>query len=336
MCTTSTRRASLRACSQAAAPDAPAENARVTPIHMDLIDSLEQVADLDVDTNVPMSEHTSFRIGGPADLLVVPHTMEALASAVRLFREAGQKPVVIGNGTNLLVLDGGIRGVVVKIANGMSRVTVEDDLIIAESGVRMASLCSTCAHHGLGGLEWAAGIPGTLGGALMMNAGAHGGEIGPLTEWVKTVLPTGEFRTLQRQELTFGYRMSCFQGSPEVIVQAALRLVKDDPAVVHAKLCDIIETRCEKQPVAMPSAGCVFKRSPGEGAGRLVDWAGCKGMRVGGAVVSEKHANFIVNEGSATAADVLKLIEVVRAKVKERFDVDLKTEICILGEPAEE
>jgi UDP-N-acetylmuramate dehydrogenase len=301
---------------------------------MRILECLEQITGLDVRTDVPMSEHTSFGIGGPADILAIPHTVGALAKTIDVVRGAGQTPTIIGNGTNLLVLDGGIRGTVIKIANGLSRVSVEGDVITAEGGVRMASLCRTCAEEGLGGMEWAAGIPGTLGGALTMNAGANGGEIAPLVEWVRVVTPLGALKTLDRSQLRFGYRSSCFQDGDDVIAEAALRLEKTDPATVLARMCEIIETRCEKQPLAMPSAGCVFKRSSIDAAGRLVDAAGGKGMRVGGAVVSEKHANFILNEGDATAADVLELIARIRARVKEEFDVDLNTEICIIGEPA--
>jgi UDP-N-acetylmuramate dehydrogenase len=299
---------------------------------MSILQQLRQIPDLSVETCVPMAGHTSFGIGGPADILATPHTMEALAAALKAAHSTDIPLTVIGNGTNLLVLDGGIRGVVLKVANGLSRTRVEGDLIVAESGVRVASLCRICADEGLGGLEWAAGIPGTLGGALVMNAGAWGGEIGQLVEWVTVATRDGELRRLPREQITFAYRFSSFQGSPNVVAQAALKLVPSDPATVHSRLCEIIETRCEKQPLAMPSAGSVFKRSGDDGAGRFVDRAGCKGMRVGGAVVSEKHANFIVNDGNATARDVLELIQQVQAKVKSQFGLDLKTEICVVGE----
>lgn len=302
---------------------------------MNLLSALQQIPDLDVQTNVPMSAHTSFGIGGPADILVIPHTVEALAGAMSAVHAAGQKPLVIGNGTNLLVLDNGIRGVVIKVANGLSRVAVEGDLITAECGVRMASLCRACADLGLSGLEWAAGIPGTLGGALAMNAGANGGEIGQATEWVRVVWPTGDLETLDRSQLSFGYRTSCFRTMGVVVAQAGLRLVPCEPAVVLERVCAKIEERCQKQPLAMPSAGCVFKRPEGDYAGRLLEQAGAKGMRVGDAVVSTKHANFIVNEGHATAADVLELIRRVRARVLERFGVELDTEICVVGEGAD-
>jgi UDP-N-acetylmuramate dehydrogenase len=300
---------------------------------MDILTSLQQIPDLDVTSGAPMSEHTSFGIGGPADLLVVPHTVPALADAVRVVHAAGQRPMVIGNGTNLLVLDGGIRGVVLKVANGLSRVCVQDDLLVAEGGARLAALCRACADSGLAGMEWAAGIPGTLGGALMMNAGAYGGETGKVTEWVDVVCPDGRLERLSRDALAFGYRTSCFQGGNGIIARAGLRLRRGDKAAIHEKMCQVLEERCTKQPVAMPSAGSVFKRPNGDYAGRLLEEAGAKGTRVGGAVVSTKHANFILNENDATAQDVLALIDVVRAKVKATFDVELATEVHVVGEP---
>lgn len=306
---------------------------RASTEQMNALQTLQQIPDLSVQSAVPMSGHTSFGIGGPADILVVPHTVAGLAEAIRTLYDLGQHPTVIGNGTNMLVLDGGIRGVVVKIANGMSAVRIEGDRVVAESGVRVASLCRTCADHGLGGLEWAAGIPGTLGGALTMNAGANGGEIGQFTEWVRYITPDGRLETRWSQEGDFGYRSSYFQGKDLVIAQAGLRLLPGEPAELREKMCGVLENRCQKQPVAMRSAGCVFKRPEGDYAGRLLEEAGAKGMRVGDALVSPKHANFIVNEGNATADDVLTLIEMVRQRVRDKFGVDLVPEICVMGEP---
>lgn len=300
---------------------------------MDILQSLRQIPDLDVETDVPMSAHTSFAIGGPADILVVPHTIAGLVGAIEATSDGGQTPTIIGNGTNTLVLDGGIRGVVIKIANGLSRVEVDDDVIVAESGARVACLCRVCADRGLGGMEWAAGIPGALGGALTMNAGANGGEVGQFVQWVKAITPTGQIKTLHRDELSFGYRDSCFRESDLIIAQAALRLIKSNPATVWSDMLDTLKCRSDKQPVTMRSAGCVFKRPPNDFAGRLLDEAGAKGMRVGDAVVSTKHANFIVNAGNATARDVLELVDRVKARVKVAFGVDLIVEICIIGEP---
>jgi len=300
---------------------------------MDLLHCLRRIPHVDVGTNVPMSQHTSFGIGGPADILVIPHTIEALAQAVKAVYAAGEEPMVMGNGTNMLVLDGGVRGVVIKVCNGLSRVTAHDDLVTAESGVRVASLCCTCADFGLSGLEWAAGIPGALGGALTMNAGANGGEVGQFVEWVRVVRPDGSIEKLSRAQLAFGYRYSSFQGIKAVIAQACLRLHPCDPVIIRERMCAVLEERCEKQPVAMPSAGCVFKRPKNDYAGRLLEEVGAKGLRVGGAVVSEKHANFIVNDGGATAADVLELIDLARTKVWDVFGVDLVPEVCVRGEP---
>lgn len=302
-------------------------------MHDSLLRQLQAVPGLTVETKVPMSEHTSFRIGGPADMLVTPSSVESLAQALKITHEHGERPLIIGKGTNMLVLDGGIRGVVIKPAGGMERVEVDGSRIIADSGVRLASLCRACADEGLAGLEWAAGIPGTVGGAIHMNAGAHGGEIGPLTEWVSVATFAGEIVTYPRDQIHFGYRTSSFQGMDAVIAQACLVLEPSSPAAVHSAMCEIVETRCSKQPVAMPSAGCVFKRPQNDYAGRLLQEVGAKGMSVGGAVVSPKHANFIVNAGSATAQDVLELIALVKAKVFDTFGVDLQTEVCVVGEP---
>jgi len=298
-----------------------------------LIDTLLHIPDLDVETDVPMSAHTSFGIGGPADALVTPKTSEALAQVMKVLFRAGERPLVIGKGTNMLVLDGGIRETVVKLAGGLDHIEVDGDRIVADSGVRLASLCRACADNGLTGMEWSAGIPGTLGGALHMNAGANGGEIGQFTEWVTIVTLDGELQTLRRDEIGFSYRSSSFQEMDCIIARAGLRLEEATQSEVHEKICGVIESRCQKQPVAMPSAGCVFKRPTNDYAGRLLDEAGAKGMRVGGAVVSHKHANFIVNDGDATAQDVLELIGLVRGKVKDLFGVELATEVCVVGEP---
>lgn len=298
-----------------------------------LIEQLEAIPDLKVETDIPMSRYTSFGIGGPADVVVTPHTVEALAAAVRALHETGEVPLLIGNGTNLLVLDGGVRGVVIRAANGMSTVRIEGTRVAADSGARLGTLCREAAACGLSGLEWAAGIPGTLGGALVMNAGAHGGEIGPLVRWVRVIHPDGTLEMLDQEHLWFSYRNSCFQGSPLIIAEAGLELTPADPAAIHQTICDTIQTRCDKQPVALPSAGCIFKRPDKDYAGRLVEAVGGKGMRVGGAMVSEKHANFIVNDGGATALDVLRLIRQVKDRVHERFAVELATEVCVVGEP---
>ena len=313
--------------------EGPGAGVAIDTMSNNLLADLSRVPDLQVETGVPMSLHTSFGIGGPADILVTPLTPEALAQTLKVLHDAHEKPLILGKGTNMLVLDGGIRGVVLKLAGGLQSVSVEGECVTADSGARLACLCRTCADNGLSGLEWAAGIPGTLGGALNMNAGAHGGEIGQLTQWVTVATADGQLETLQRDQLSFGYRTSCFQRMDAVIARACLQLEHSCPAEVRRNMHEVVQKRCASQPVAMPSAGCVFKRPLNDYAGRLLQEAGAKGMQVGGAVVSPKHANFIVNAGGATAQDVLELIELVQGRVRELFGVDLHTEVCVVGEP---
>ena len=298
----------------------------------ELVARLGSIADNWVSLDAAMSEQTSFGIGGKADIFVEPGTVAGLVASVRLAHEAGVKPVFFGAGTNVLVRDGGIRGVVIKVGPRLARVTVESTHIAAEAGARLATLCRESVSHGLSGLEFAAGIPGCVGGAIIMNAGAHGGEMGNVTRWVRVVEPDGNLRLLNREELTFGYRASSLQGTGLCIVEAGFELLRADPEQIHLALCETIERRCRKQPVSHSSAGSVFKRPEGDYAGRLVEEAGAKGMRVGGAAISDKHANFIITEKSARAADVLRLIEAVRERVHDRSGVWLQPEVHVIGE----
>jgi UDP-N-acetylmuramate dehydrogenase len=294
--------------------------------------SLTRVEGVAVRENEPLSRHTSFGIGGPADLFVIPRHAEALRQVIRISTDEGIEPVVLGNGTNLIVRDQGIRGVVVRIAGPLNHVRTEETLAVAEAGATLASICFLCAQNGLAGLEFAAGIPGTLGGGLIMNAGANGGEMGDVTEWVEIARPDGSLVRLDGSALDFAYRHSSLKANDGAIVRAGLRLEPGNRTEIHRRLCDVIALRCAKQPVSLPSAGCIFKRPDDDYAGRLLEEAGAKGMRVGGAAVSRKHANFVVNLGGATAADVLKLIEAARERVYEKFGVTLEPEVCIVGE----
>ena len=298
----------------------------------ELVAKLGSIADNWVSLDAAMSEQTSFGIGGTADVFVEPGTVSGLAASVRVSHEAGVKPVFFGAGTNVLVRDGGIRGVVIKVGPRLARVTVEGTHLVAEAGARLASLCRESVAHGLSGLEFAAGIPGCVGGAIIMNAGAHGGEMGNVTRWVRVVQPDGNLRLLRGDELTFGYRASSLQGTDMCIAEAGFELVRADPERIHLALCETIERRCIKQPVSHSSAGSVFKRPDGDYAGRLVEEAGAKGMRVGGASISEKHANFIITEKSARATDVLQLIDAVREKVHEKSGVWLQPEVHVIGD----
>ena len=299
-----------------------------------LAEQLAAVPDAEVRMREPLARYTSFGVGGPADVLVMPGSAKALQQVMRIVCDTGARPLVLGNGTNLIVRDGGMRGVVVLTARGLTGLTVQGTDIITESGRALASLCCTCAQRGLAGMEFAAGIPGTLGGALIMNAGANGGEIGSVTRWVEVVEPDGSVTRYEPEQLQFGYRESALKGLDGAVLRACLGLAPGDPDQVHDALCEAMALRCARQPVALASAGSIFKRPEGDYAGRLLEEAGAKGMCVGGAAVSEKHANFIVNRGGATARDVLSLIEALRQLVYDRSGVMLEPEVCVVGEDA--
>lgn len=295
---------------------------------------LQALPGLEIRVAEPMSRHTSFGIGGPADLMAIPHSPQALQELLRVCHAHGHRPLVLGNGTNVLVRDGGLRGVVIKIGDGLGEMHREGQQIRVQSGASLARLCVQAADWGLAGLSFAAGIPGTVGGAVWMNAGAWEGTVGALVREVTVFDLAGEERLLLPPELDFSYRHSALQGQDLVIVEALLELQPGDPRELHAELCAIIERRCQKQPVAWPSAGSIFKRPCDDYAGRLVEVVGGKGLRVGGAVISPKHANFIINEGGATAADVLELLEQIRERVHDQEGVWLETEVQVIGEEA--
>lgn len=280
----------------------------------------------------PMSRHTSFRIGGPADALVTPTTIPELKQVLRFCQEYQLPTVVIGNGSNLLVKDSGIRAVVIKIAGAMSTVTLTATGLIAEVGISLASLARTAVEAGLGGLEFAAGIPGSLGGAVMMNAGAYGGEMRDVVKQVWAFDVHGDEHVLTKEQLDFGYRHSALMDRQLIAAKVELCLPDKDPIESQAIIADLAARRREKQPLQLPSAGSVFKRPPGHYAGALIEQAGLMGKRIGGAEVSTLHAGFIVNVGNATAADVEELIRLVQATVLQRFGVSLETEVRVIGE----
>ena len=284
--------------------------------------------------NEPLSAHTSFGIGGPADLLVIPHDPQALLAVQSALCEAGVSPIFLGNGTNVLISDAGLRGVVVKLAGGLLGMSANGGTLTAAAGESLQAVCHHAAEAGLSGLEFAGGIPGTVGGAVIMNAGAHGGEMAEVVDWVE-VGRAGELVRLSREDLSFGYRESLVHGGTDAVMRVGLRLTPDTREGAHLRICEILQRRCSKQPVTRRSAGCVFKRPRGDYAGRLVEAAGGKGLRIGDAAISGKHANFIVNLGQARARDVRELIETVRERVRQRFDVELETEIIMLGDFSE-
>lgn len=280
----------------------------------------------------PMNRHTSFRIGGPADALFVPQDVGELKKALKSAQELDIPVTVIGNGSNLLVRDGGIRGLVVKLSGTLDYVHVLGTDLRAGSGVLLSTLAHVAVEAGLKGLEFAAGIPGTLGGALSMNAGAYDGEMKDVVSAVRALTLAGEEVELCGEELAFGYRHSALKARELVAVEATLTLTPGDKEASLARITELNRLRREKQPIALPSAGSVFKRPPGHFAGRLIEQAGLKGCRIGDAEVSTLHAGFIVNVGNATARDVLDLIFHVQSKVREQSGVALEPEVRIVGE----
>lgn len=280
----------------------------------------------------PMRLHTTFEIGGPADFLIFPSSVAELQQVLRLIHQYELPLVILGNGSNVLVRDKGIRGAVVKFNGPMSDIRVEGSRLVAGAGALLKDVSDAAATHGLTGLEFACGIPGSIGGALFMNAGAYDGEMKNVADVVRTVTLTGEARSYSRNELALGYRHSLFQENGEAIYEVELQLQPGDQQAIDAKIADFTERRETKQPLDMPSAGSTFKRPTGYYAGTLIDQTGLKGLAVGGAQVSTKHAGFVVNKGGATAADVLGLIHEVQRRVKEAHGVELHPEVRIIGE----
>jgi UDP-N-acetylmuramate dehydrogenase len=269
----------------------------------------------------PLSRHTSFCIGGPADVLVMPGETPDLARAVVRAREWELPCFILGTGSNLLVRDGGLRGIVVKLLDRFHRAEVRGNQIWSQSGALLGAVSRLAAEHSLTGLEFAVGIPGTMGGAIWMNAGAYGGEMKDVVTSVTLLDPDGAVRTHPADTMEFAYRASRLQRGGGIVAEVVMRLA------------ELTEARESKQPLEFPSAGSIFKRPPGRFVGPMVEELGLKGFRIGGAEVSPKHAGFIVNAGGATAADVMAVMDYVRARVRERFDVELEPEVRVVGEP---
>ncbi|MBI2942104.1 MAG: UDP-N-acetylmuramate dehydrogenase [Chloroflexi bacterium] len=280
----------------------------------------------------PLADHTSFRIGGPADYFVLADRVPLLVDLVRAANADGVPWLILGRGSNVLVSDRGVRGLVIRNqADGLS-IDRQTGLVRAESGLRLASLATQTARAGLTGLEFGIGIPGSVGGAVVMNAGAHGASFGDHLIAVEALTAAGEVARLRREELALGYRTSRFHHDRKAVVLGAeLQLPEVEPRVALEQIARFRQRRHETQPTD-PGAGSIFKNPPGDAAGRLIDVAGLKGRGHGGAVVSPKHGNFIVNVGGATAADVLALAEVARVTVAERFGVTLELEVERVGE----
>lgn len=277
-----------------------------------------------------MASHTTFRIGGLADCFVELENEEQLIKIQKYLRQVGVPFFILGNGSNLLVSDDGYRGVILRIGPKMSRVRVEGCAVIAQAGASMAQIARTALEHGLTGMEFASGIPGTIGGGVVMNAGAYGGELGGIVTQVNVVNADGEVMELDNETMEFGYRTSTIRNHAFTVTEVRLRLEKGDPQQIRARMEELAARRREKQPLEYPSAGSTFKRPDGYYAGQLIMEAGLRGFQCGGARVSDKHCGFVVNTGNATAADVRELIREIQERVREQFHVNLETEVLYL------
>ena len=280
----------------------------------------------------PMSRHTTFRVGGPADFFVTPKAKEEVRDVIRICKEAGMPYYIIGNGSNLLVSDAGYRGVIVQIYKEMNEVKVEGDLVKAQAGALLSGIAAKALGAELSGFEFASGIPGTIGGACVMNAGAYGGEMKDVLEFVTVLTGEGKIIELGRNELELGYRTSVIAKKGYIVLGAVLKLERGDGEKIKTYMDELKEKRVTKQPLEYPSAGSTFKRPEGYFAGKLIEDAGLRGFQVGGAQVSEKHCGFVINRDHATAADIMELMRQVQIRVKENSGVDLEPEVKRLGD----
>lgn len=280
--------------------------------------------------NEPMKRHTSFKTGGSADIFAAVENEQELKALGQLCRTYSVPMLVIGKGSNLLVSDKGIDGVVVT-TEPMNKIMVDGCFITAQAGAALSALCSVAASSGLTGLEFACGIPGSVGGAVYMNAGAYGGEMKDVVESVTAVTRDGQIITLKKDELELSYRKSVFTNSGTTVISAVFKLSLGDTEKIREDMADILRRRKEKQPLEYPSAGSTFKRPEGHFAGALIEQCGLKGKTVGGAMVSRKHAGFVVNTGSATSTDILTLIKKIQEAVLRDTGISLETEVLFVG-----
>lgn len=282
--------------------------------------------------NEPMSRHTTFRIGGPADYFLLPSSAGEVAGILRICKEENLEYFILGNGSNLLVSDAGYRGVIIQLYRNFNSITVEGDSIRASAGALLSGIAAAAKKESLTGFEFAGGIPGTLGGAVVMNAGAYGGEIKDVLREATVMTGEGEIRTIPVSELAMGYRTSVVKTAGYLVLEAVIDLKKGDLEAITARMRELTEQRTSKQPLEYPSAGSTFKRPEGYFAGKLIMDAGLRGYTVGGAQVSEKHCGFVINKGDATASDVCRLMSDVSEKVKAEYGVTLEPEVKFLGE----
>lgn len=279
----------------------------------------------------PLSRHTTFRVGGPAEYFVKPRVAQ-VQELTALCRQFELPLTVIGNGSNLLVSDAGLRGVVLEFGKEASGIRIEQgDHLIASAGTLLSETAGFAAKNALSGMEFAAGIPGSVGGAVVMNAGAYGGEMKDILSGVRVLTAAGEIKLRQAEELDMSYRHSRMMDEAELVLEARIHLQRGDEAAIRRRMDELRQKRIEKQPLEYPSAGSTFKRPEGRFAGKLIEDAGLRGFRVGDAQVSEKHCGFVINRGAATAAQILELIQRVQERVRENCGVTLEPEVRLLG-----
>ena len=280
----------------------------------------------------PMSEHTTFRVGGPAEVFVTADDRQQLEKVIRYLNLTGWPFFLLGNGSNLLVGDKGYRGVVIRLGREFEQIRTEGNRLTCGAAVSLAKAAKTAMESGLAGLEFASGIPGSVGGGVRMNAGAYGGELGALVESVVVMAKDGSLMELDNDTMEFSYRRSVLKDRPYVVLEVTMRLSDGNREEILARMNDLAAKRKQKQPLEYASAGSTFKRPEGYFAGKLIMDAGLRGARIGGARVSDKHCGFIINDGTATAADIAELIAEVSERVKERFGVSLEPEVIFLGD----
>ena len=283
-------------------------------------------------TNEPMSRHTTFRIGGPADLFLLPNTIEEIKKIREICIREQEPYFILGNGSNLLVSDSGFRGVIIQTYRNLAQIQVEGDCIRAQAGTLLSGSAQAARAASLTGFEFAAGIPGTLGGAVVMNAGAYGGEMKDVLKEATVLDGEGQIRRIPVQELAMGYRTSVIKEAGYTVLEAVISLKKGDPKQIRETMKDLAQRRISKQPLEYPSAGSTFKRPEGYFAGKLIMDSGLRGYTHGGAQVSEKHCGFVINAGGATAKDVCELMEHVQETVYEKYNVKLEPEVKFLGD----
>jgi len=297
---------------------------------MNFFEKLRKISKTAVE-NESMKKHTSFKIGGDADFMVFPENAEEIKAVIRLCNENSVPYMIMGNGSNMLVSDKGIEGVVIKISTQMSKLEITEEMVYAEAGVLLSTLAKRVMEESLSGLEFASGIPGTLGGAVVMNAGAYGGEMKDVIEAIGYIDVHGTVHEMSRDEARLGYRTSVFSDSDDIVLYCKMKLKKGDKQEIADLMNDLNNRRKEKQPLHLPSAGSTFKRPEGYFAGKLIEDSGLKGYTIGGASVSEKHSGFVVNIDNATAEEVKNLICHVQDTVFEKFGVRLETEVKFYG-----